>query len=235
MRIASPSDPFSLLPCLFVLVAMTAGCASLEIPSMPTWPTSLPSWPSKKDEAETPANLAVVWTASVLQAPNATPTRGFGGLVTFYGADRKTPIKVDGQLTVYAYMDAPGKSDKAAPDAKFIFPAEQFEKHHGQSAVGHSYSIWIPWDQAGGPQRELMLTACFKPVAGDLVVGKPARVVLEGPSIARRQASGQRATVSQASHRDGERLVSHDSEPSGETTGRRMTTTTLSMPGSAQR
>ncbi len=234
MQIAIPTDRFNALSWVVISVAMAGGCASIEIPTMPSWPASLPGWAPKKEEAETPANLAVVWTATVLQAPNATPTRGFGGLLTFYGADRKTPIKVDGQLTVYAYMDAPAKSDNVAPEAKFVFPAEQLEKYYGQSAMGHSYSIWIPWDQAGGPQRELMLTACFKPAEGDLVMGKPARVVLEGPSIAQRQANGQRAKISSTSHRDGERLVSHDSEPSGKTTSRRMTTTTLSMPGSVR-
>ncbi len=177
-----------------------------------------------------PANLAVVWTATVLQAPNATPTRGFGGLLTFYGPDRKTPIEVDGQLTIYAYTSTASNSENIAPDAKFIFTPEQFAKHYGQSTLGNSYSIWIPWDKAGGPRQELMLTACFKPVANELVMGKPAHVVLEGPSIAQRQANGQRVKALQASHRDGEGLVSHSAKPSSETADRRMTTTTMVMP-----
>ncbi|MDZ7615554.1 MAG: hypothetical protein U1E05_01030 [Patescibacteria group bacterium] len=234
MRTLLPTDPLRAMRWILVFTAMAGGCATMEIPALPTWPTTLPSWPAKKDECETPASLAVVWTATVLQAPNATPTRGFGGLLTFYGADRKLPIKVDGQLTVYAYADTPAKSDNVAPDAKFVFPAEQLEKYYGQSAMGHSYSVWIPWDQAGGPQRELMLTACFKPTEGDLVMGKPARVVLEGPSFAQRRAKSQHAKPSAEPPREGQTLVLDNAEPSGANAGRRMITTTLSMPGSTR-
>lgn len=187
MRTTALPNRFAAWPALASLALLAAGCTSLSaprVPTSPTWPESLPLWPNQKEAAVAPETVAVVWTKAVLQAPNATPTRGLGGLVTFYGSDRGKPMKAEGRLTVYAYKDSPGKTDKIAPDVKYVFPAEQLANHYGRSALGDSYSIWIPWDQAGGPRQELTLTVGFEPAGGKRVMGTPTRVVLEGPSKA---------------------------------------------------
>ena len=159
MRTAGLIDRFLLALLAAAAVGLLAtGCASIETPSMPALPSlpnlpeSLSSWQAKDETTESPKSLAVVWKTAVLQAPGATPTRGFGGIVTFYGPDRKTPIKVDGQLTVYVYEDSPRTSEKVAPDAKFVVPADQLAKQYKESPLGHAYSVWVPWDKAGGPK-----------------------------------------------------------------------------------
>ncbi len=184
MRTTALPNRFATWPALAMLTMLAVGCTSLSVPSVPTspaWPENMPRWPNRKETVAAPETVAVVWTKAVLQTPNATPTRGLGGLVTFYGSDRGKPMKTEGRLTVYAYKDSPAKKDKIAPDVKYVFPAEQLANHYGQSALGHSYSIWIPWDQAGSPRQELTLTVCFEPAEGKLVMGTPTRVVLEGP------------------------------------------------------
>ncbi len=232
-------DRFFLALLAAAAVALLAtGCASIETPSMPALPSlpnlpeSLSSWQAKDETTESPKSLAVVWKTAVLQAPGATPTRGFGGIVTFYGPDRKTPIKVDGQLTVYVYEDSPRTSEKVAPDAKFVVPADQLTKQYKESPLGHAYSVWVPWDKAGGPKRELMLTACFAPTEGDLVMGMPARVVLEAPPLVRRQTSvlsppPHALSADRASH---ETPASGQPSPDRETASTKMITTTLSLP-----
>lgn len=243
MKTTGFTDRFAFWLGLAILALPTVGCTSFSMPSAPSWPDSLPSWPAGNGTANAPRTLAVVWTPAVLQAPGATPTRGLGGLVTFYGNDRNTPMKVEGQLTVYAYRDSPGKSEKTAPDVKYVFPAEQLATHYGKSALGHSYSIWLPWDRAGGPRQDITLTACFEPAEGELVMGTPTRVVLEGPSKAQGQASG---TVTDAGRADetvprprpaGITPPSSPSQtdPALKNPRQQMTTTTLSLPQSIQR
>lgn len=217
------------------------GCASLRVPPLPSLPETLPLWPVRSEPAATPQALAVVWTGAVLQAPGATPTRGFGGLVTFYGADRNTPVRVDGQLTVYAYKDTAGASEKVAADVKYVFPAEQLAGHYGESKLGHAYSIWVPWDPAGGPRQELTLTACFQAVEGEMVMGTPARVVLQGPPKNTRLTSEVKVAEpgrSAARQREGTASASNapHSPPAATTQPlRQMTTATLPLPNSVQR
>ncbi len=243
MRTTGFTDRFALWLGLAILALPTVGCATLPMPSAPSWPDSLPGWPAGNATTNAPRTLAVVWTPAVLQAPGATPTRGLGGLVTFYGNDRNTPAKVEGQLTVYAYKDSPGNNEKIAPDVKYVFPAEQLATHYGQSALGHSYSIWLPWDQAGGPRQDITLTACFEPAEGELVMGTPTRVVLEGPSKAQVQPSG---TLTDAGWADktgprprpaGMTPPSSPSQaiPTVKNLRQEMTTTTLSLPQGIQR
>ncbi|MDY0169588.1 MAG: hypothetical protein RBS80_23805 [Thermoguttaceae bacterium] len=243
MRTTGFTNRFAFWLGLAILALPTVGCTTLTMPSAPSLPDSLPGWPAGNATRNAPRTLAVVWTPAVLQAPGATPTRGFGGLVTFYGNDRNTPMKVEGQLTVYAYKDSPGKSEKIAPDVKYVFPAEQLATHYGKSALGHSYSIWVPWDQAGGPRQDITLTACFEPAEGELVMGTPTRVVLEGPSKAQGQASGTVTGAGLANDADSRPRpagITPPSSPSGavptvKNPSQEMTTTTLSLPRGVQR
>ena len=73
-------------------------------------------------------------------------------------------------------------SAKVKPDKKFVFTPEQFAQHYEKSSLGHSYAVWVPWDAAGGPQKEVSLIARFTPKNGQLVVGDPSRHVLPGPA-----------------------------------------------------
>ena len=223
-------------PGVVVLALLAAGCTSLTVPAVSDWPVTLPSWPAKNAAPEAPQTLAVVWNAAVLQHPGSTPTRGLGGLVTFYGPDRSTPIRVEGQLNVYVYDDASRPADKVAPDAKYVFPAEQLAGHYGQSALGHSYSIWIPWDRAGGPRQELALTACFQPVEGEPVMGMPTRVVLEGPTRTGGQPDGTSTVGPRAASPDGSPdAAGSPSRPARNEPVREMTTTTLPLPRAVER
>ncbi len=238
---AFPSRGGTRLSVAVLAMLCTGGCASLSIPPLPSLPASLPLSMARKEPAVVPQALAVVWTGTVLQAPGATPTRGFGGLVTFYGADRNTPIRVDGHLTVYAYKDTAGASEKVAADVKYVFPAEQLAGHYGESKLGHTYSIWIPWDSAGGPRQELTLTACFQPVDGEMVLGTPARVVLQGPPkngkpTAESKVAEQGRFRADARHGGVRAAGLSASRPAAaKQPPRQMTTATMPLPSSVER
>ena len=139
----------------------------------------------KKEPIVEPSGVAVVWTTAVLEKEASRATRGFGGMVTFQGKDQKKPVRVDGQLTVYAYENLSHEHDDTTPERKYVFTAEQLKTHYGEGPLGPSYSIWIPWDEVGGPRREIGLIVRFDPVEGKTVMGKPAHNVLKGAKIAK--------------------------------------------------
>lgn len=135
----------------------------------------------KSDEAPepypNPVKMAATWTPDTLVQSGRTPTRGFGGRVFFYD-EKSRAVPVEGTLVIHGFDDSLGTDN---PETKrFEFTPEQFTRHYGQSELGASYSIWIPWDAIGNPQRRVSLVTSFKTVEGKLIQGIPATVQLPG-------------------------------------------------------
>ena len=180
-----------ILACVLIL----SGCTSMK-----TLPT-IPGIPAGEDKPQQPSNIVAVWTDMVVHDPNGPPARGFGGRLSFYGAKGYKPVRVDGTLVVYGFEED-GSLAKVKPDMKFVFTPEQFTQHYEKSSLGHSYAVWVPWDAAGGPQKDVSLIVRFVPKDGQLIVSEPSRHVLPGPtpdaddgrSKVARNSSGRRTT-----------------------------------------
>lgn len=164
-------------------MASITGCASLTgDPSRGKKKDSSWSW-YKKKEYQVPQSINVTWSHDIFTAEGKTPTRGFGGRLYFYN-ERNQAIPVEGELTVYGFDDThrnhAGMTIESA-DKKFKFTAEQFTTHFSESDLGASYSIWIPWDQAPGESKKIMLIPTFKTKEGRLIKGNAASLLLPGP------------------------------------------------------
>jgi len=235
-----------ILVCCALLPA-AIGCQTLDFDLRKNIP-----WGHGADgELEPPVKLAAMWTDTVLNSAGASSTRGFGGRLMFYASDDSKPVEVKGTLEVYAFDETDRDQENTRPDRKYVFTPEQFEKHHSKSALGHSYSVWIPWDAAGGPQREVSLLVRFTPHKGPIVVGEASKQVLPGATATdlgqkkkSKTASEAGASTASASGEGGAlgavQPVSYDAAlpggmplggPStGAGSGRRMSTTTISLP-----
>jgi len=133
-----------------------------------------------QEKPQQPANIAAMWTEGVVHASGGVPMRGVAGRIIFYGPDEKKAVKVDGTLTIYGFDEAGrGKTD-AKPDRKYVFTPEQLATHYDPVKVGPAYAVWIPWDEASGPRKEVSLIVRFVPRKGELVVGEMTRLVLNG-------------------------------------------------------
>jgi len=175
---------------LSAAVSLTGGCTSPTTGSdrklsdfFRTPEFKVPWSKSKADQMPEPypgpVKLAVTWTPDVLVQTGRTPTRGFGGRLFFFN-EKSRAVPVEGTLTVHGF-EGGVESDK--PKVRpFKFTPEQFTRHFSQSDVGASYSIWIPWDAAGGPQKRVSLVATFQTTDGKLVQGSPTTVILPGAS-----------------------------------------------------
>lgn len=155
------------------LSAGSTGCTLLALNEM--------SFTKKEAKFQTPRQMVPVWSDTVLHQPGEAATRGFGGRVMFYGEDKHKPILVEGTLVVYAWDDSKGSMERA-PDRKYVFPTEKLQTHYSQSRLGHSYSFWVPWDEAGGPLQQLTLISRFVSTEGTEMTSSPAHVVLQGAS-----------------------------------------------------
>jgi len=217
-------------------VAVVSGCAPLEVQKAVPW------LPQKEDKG-TPARLVALWTDAVLTRPDHQPVRGFGGRLMFYAPKGDKPIKVRGTLVVYAFDESSDDPEHVKPDRKYVFTEEQFARHYSKSDLGHSYSVWLPWDEVGGPQKEISLLVRFLPTDGPVVVSDQTRHILPGrppagAELARRKRASK--TAGADSDAEGVRQASYRAETHGtqdlpSATGQtrqriRVTTTTIDIP-----
>jgi hypothetical protein len=221
------------------------GLALLGLSGCSTWMKDRQSvaWPWD-DKPMAPTKVAAVWTDTVLTQPGVPARRGFGGRIMFYGDKNKEPVKVEGSLVVYAFDEEGRAADNVKPDRKFVFTEEQFAKHYSKSNIGHSYSVWLPWDDAGGLQKEMSLIVRFIPKTGPVVIGEQTRHVLPGPTKEMLAAekkepqpvSGGPTPAPGAASQV--RAVSHEAPPAADgvkaasepSTERKLQTTTIRLP-----
>ena len=151
-------------------VVFAPGCQQFDMRRRIPWK------PEPHETASQPKKIVAVWADAVQHQPEKAPVRGFGGRIIFYGENSKQPVKVDGELVVYAFDD----SNPQAPKRRYVFPAEQLPEFYSESVLGPSYSVWLPWDEAGGPRKEVSLIVRFKPKEGAMVVAESTRQLLPG-------------------------------------------------------
>lgn len=141
------------------------------------------SWFSfKKKEYQIPQSMTVTWSHDILTLPGKAPTRGFGGRFYFYN-EKTQAIPVEGDLVVYGFDDThkqKSTEDLNLATKRFRFTAEQLTTHFTEGELGASYSVWIPWDEAYGPAKKIMLIPTFLAKDGKMVRGTAASLNLPG-------------------------------------------------------
>ena len=189
---------------LLTLVALAPGCSTMDL--KPVWPL-----PGAEPKPQVPSKISDLWTETILSQPGHAPVRGFGGRIVFYDESEKKATAVEGTLTVYAFDAAEADPVHVSAERKFVFRAEDLKKHYSNdSKLGPSYSVWIPWDLMGGPQRDLKLICRFEAKSGEVALSQPSRQTLSGtppPRLAKARA-GQAAGSAPVA--DGVRPVSHE-------------------------
>ena len=138
-------------------------------------------WPFNADEKPAvPDRVLSSWTEATASQAGQTPIRGFGGRLMFFEGKKEKPIKVEGTLVIYAFDETGRDPSNTKPDRKYVFTPEQLPAHYSKSKIGHSYSVWLPWDEVGGMQKEVTLVVRFEPKAGAVVLGEQCRQLLSG-------------------------------------------------------
>jgi hypothetical protein len=217
--------------CLILaMLAPLAGCQTIEMPKA-EWP-----WGKSKEEKErmseyeNPVRMVAIWTDTVRFTSGGHPTRGFGGRLYFYN-QRGQAIPVEGQLAVFAYDDTGVEAGTAPasrpPDRRFAFTKEQFTKHFSKTDLGASYSIWIPWDPAGGEQRHITMLPVFTTNDGSVVIGQQTANILPGKTREGENVEQPQPAVTQTGVYEGQAVSFEKAEPDRPGL---MKTTTISVP-----
>ncbi len=176
-----------LVGCAAIAMALsTVGCETLTTDSAASKKKKKDSsWFSfKKKEYQVPQSMNVTWSHDILTLPGKPATRGFGGRFYFYN-EKTQAIPVDGDMVVYGFDDTnktQTTEDLSQATKRFRFTAEQFTTHFTEGELGASYSVWIPWDEAYGAPKKIMLIPTFLTKDGRMVRGSAANLNLPGTS-----------------------------------------------------
>jgi len=209
--------------CFVVVVSGLSGCANL----FESGGLELPSF-SKKSEI--PNHLVAIWTDTILQQPGQPGIRGMGGRLMFYGVEEKKTLLVDGKLTVFVYDDTEKKSS-ALPARKYVFLPEHVQEHYSKSKLGHSYSFWLPWDEAGGPSKQLTIVTRFEPTGGGAIISEPSHQFLPGVAsqpIVEKRIDGIKTEI--ASSSEEVKQTSHNAPDNKNEKNTAMDTITIDVP-----
>jgi hypothetical protein len=197
MAVSGTQKACALLPLAIAMIAGFGGCQSLR---SPTVFSRLAKPADEKVKFEQPHRMAIIWKESSMPtSPTRKPTRGFGGRVYFYNAADE-PVRVDGELVVYAFNDSGSDDSQTAdkprtPERKYVFRASELQQHFSQTKIGPSYSVWVPWDEVGGEQVNVSLLPMFKPVDGQIINSGQSLAILPGKSADRNRVEYRQAEI----------------------------------------
>ena len=186
---------------LIVICLLFSGCHSVKRMQAKN--------PLAKNSPKSPTKMVDVWHTYAQTVPTGPPVRGIAGRIHFYNdSKKKTPIKVDGSMTVFVF-DANQKDPlHAKPIKVFKFQSATLGKHYSfKKPLGHGYDFFLPFDSIDGIERPLCVIARFDDLLeGTLVASQPVNVLLKGtrsePMIAdvQIQASTSHGEIQQVAH-----------------------------------
>jgi len=207
-------------------MVITLGCQSFKPKPLDT----VTSIVKKQEEypITTPVKVVAFWKEATLENSNGHSIRGFAGRVYFFD-QKEQAVKVDGQLVVYGFDDSNESQQRETPDKKFIIERDGLASKYSVSDVGPSYSIWLPWDEVGGLQKDIALVTMFKSADGAVVHGEASKNTLPGkqqPHIAERESLLKEL---QKSIRNVDRSTDVGAKAEGQEAANKLNTTTIPL------
>ncbi len=234
MKINSKNFPVKcIFGCtLFATALTTVGCETLTIDAAGNKRKKKEaSWFSfKKKEYQSPQSVTATWSHDILTLPGKPATRGFGGRFYFYN-EKTQAIPVDGELVVYGFDDTnkqQSTEDLSQATKRFRFTPEQFTTHFSEGELGASYSVWIPWDEAFGAPKKIMLIPTFLTKEGRTIRGAAASLNLPGST---KESQVQQAAAFVPNGGQTSAIAPPNSNATNENSGLR--TTTIQVPSNS--
>ena len=138
---------------------------------------ALASKKQKSAEVLPPDTMAAIWNFAIYEKAGSPSIRGLGGRIYFYDA-KSNAVPAEGELVVYGFDEE--SDNRTQPDKKFVFRESEFQSHYSESALGGSYSVWIPWDKVGGYRKSVTLLPVFKTTDGRIIRSEQSINLLAG-------------------------------------------------------
>jgi hypothetical protein len=190
------------LVCLALFgLLLSSGCATLDIP----WVNQMPEAGRRNPVVQ----IVCMWEPSEGRDPQGAPCRGFAGQILFLGNRGGTPVKVDGDVSVYVFDDLGAEEEQATPIHQFNFDAGAWNRHLQKGSLGPAYYCFIPYTRPGNTAANCTLRLKFTPKEGQMLTSDASHIAMRGksrtPEVAEEYAS-QHPQAFHTSRRDETRL-----------------------------
>jgi hypothetical protein len=145
-----------------LMCGLLSGCATLNLP-----------WDKEKFSKATAQNPVVqivcLWEQAEGRDPEGVPCRGFAGQILFLSNRHATPVEVDGDVRIYLFDNVGTTEEQSKPLRQFDFTTEAWELHLSKSAVGPSYSVFVPYVRRGQFNPQCSLRVRLTPKVGPTI------------------------------------------------------------------
>jgi hypothetical protein len=173
----------SMIPRSFRLAAAVlaltglSGCATMIIP-----------WTGNKIPQATASNPVVqivcLWEQAEGRDPEGVPCRGFAGQILFLANRHATPVEVHGDVRIYLFDNVGSAEEQSKPLRQFDFSSDAWKLHLTKSAVGPSYSVFVPYVRRGQHNAQCSLRVRLAPKDGPTIFSETSTLPLRGPGPA---------------------------------------------------
>lgn len=147
----------------WVLIGCCAsGCAALQLP-----------WGKErfaKASSQNPVvQIVCLWEQAEGRDPDNVPCRGFAGQIMFLGNRHATPVEIEGDIRIYLFDDFGTVEEQSKPLHQFDFNHDAWKIHLTKSAVGPSYSVFVPYTRRGQHNPKCSLRLRLTPKSGPVI------------------------------------------------------------------
>jgi len=157
------------------MACLSSGCATLHLPWNPVM--------NAKATATNPAvQIVCLWEQADGRDPEGLPCRGFAGQILFLANRNATPVEIDGDVRIYLFDNIGTADDQSKPLRQFDFDAAAWNVHLTKSAVGPSYSVFVPYVRRGTLNAQCALRIRMEPKVGPTIFSELSSLPLKGPT-----------------------------------------------------
>lgn len=167
--------PQRLTVWLGMLACLSTGCATLNFP-----------WDQQKVNKATPQNPVVqiicLWEQAEGRDPNGVPCRGFAGQILFLANRHAEPVEIEGDVRIYLFDNVGTTEEQSKPLRQYDFDNEAWKVHLTKTAVGPSYSVFVPYVRRGQANAQCALRVRLTPKDGPTIFSEVSSMPLKGPT-----------------------------------------------------
>lgn len=155
-------------------ILVNVGCSSMGV-HLP-WEKSVPTASEKHPVIE----VMALWQPGEGRGLDHLPTRGFAGQILFFAAGIETPVKVDGDVSIYVFDDSGSRDEQKKPIHEFNFDAGSWNTYFRDTNFGPAYQVFIPYTRRGSHQANCAIRIKYQPKTGTQMFSDVANIVLKG-------------------------------------------------------
>jgi hypothetical protein len=177
----------------FSLLALSAtllsGCSSFEL--------SRPQAFLKGSRHHVASRCLCLWQAADEMGDTGKARKGFAGQIYFFAAGNASPVKVDGDVTVFVYENHESGGSLGQPIAEYPFNSEQWNQFLSESEIGPGYALFAPYPRSGVTEANCALRVRLTRPDGSEVLSEVSAIRLTTGKEFRRPSEHRVASLSQ--------------------------------------